>query len=151
MKNVQDIWPLYKMNLMCRELPQNLVLLSFVKSGNGTSPEIFLAKSQNEMSDKPTHIHKTAWTVRKTTKEEDKLKMKLLKNQKEDIVDFDKEKHLIKSFILANRKQSKDIERDKKLIYSKSSGNSSVNSSNRSYKLKSQHSSGKSMVPIEVS
>ena len=77
--------------------------------------------------------------------------MKLLKNQKEDIVEFDKEKHLIKSFILANRKQSKDIERDKKLIYSKSSGNSSVNSSNRSYKLKSQHSSGKSMVPIEVS
>jgi len=103
------------------------------------------------MSQKSTHIYKTSWAVRKPTKEEDKLKTKLLKHQKEDIIEFDKEKHLIKSFILANKKQSKDIERDKKLIYSKSSGNSSVSSSNRSYKLKSQHSNGNSMVPIEVS
>ena len=139
------------MNLMCRELPHNLVILSFVKSGNGPYPEIFQSKSQNDVSQKPTHIYKTSWAVRKPTKAEDKLKTKLLKHQKEDIIEFDKEKHLIKSFILANRKQSKDIERDKKLIYSKSSGNSSVSSSNRSYKLKSQHSNGNSMVPIEVS
>ena len=137
------------MNLMCRELPQNLMVVSFIKSGNG--PEIFQTKSHPEMSNNSTQIFKSAWSVRKTTKEEDKLKMKLLKNQKENIVEFDKEKHLIKSFILANRKQSKDIDRDKKIIYGKSPGNSSVTSSNRSYKLKSQLSTGKSMVaPVEV-
>ena len=134
------------MNLMCRDLPQNLMVVSFIKSGSG--PEIFQTKSHPEMSNKPTF--KSAWSVRKTTKEEDKLKMKLLKNQKENIVEFDKEKHLIKSFILANRKQSKDIDRDKKIIYGKSPGNSSVTSSNRSYKLKSQLSAGKSMVAVEV-
>jgi len=145
----KDIWPLYKMNLMCRELPQNLMVVSFIKSGGG--PEIFQTKSHPEMSNNSTQIFKSAWSVRKTTKEEDKLKMKLLKNQKENIVEFDKEKHLIKSFILANRKQSKDIDRDKKIIYGKSPGNSSVTSSNRSYKLKSQLSTGKSMVaPVEV-
>ena len=64
------------MNLMCRELPQNLMIVSFIKSGGG--PEIFQTKSHPEMSNNSTQIFKSAWSVRKTTKEEDKLKMKLL-------------------------------------------------------------------------
>ena len=72
-----------------------------------------------------------ASVYKKARKEEDKLKVKMLKNRQEKVIEFDKEKHLIKSFILANRKQSKEIERDKKLIFGKGSRESS-NGSNRS-------------------
>ena len=86
--------------------------------------------------------------MRKTSREEDNLKSKLLKNEEERIKEFDKEKHLIKSFILANRKQSKSIEREKMLIYNNNESSTSTReSSNRSKwsnKLKSRRESGKS-------
>ena len=134
------------MNLMCRELPPNLVIFSFVKNGQSQCPEIFHNKNESFTE------RKSAWITRKVSKGEEKIKVKLLKNQKENILEFDKEKHLIKSFILANRKQEKEIERDRKIIFGNSSRESS-NNSKRSYKLQSQLSNGKSkfMVPIEVS
>jgi len=142
----KDIWPLYKMNLMCRDLPHNLVIFSFVKNGQGQCPEIFQNKNESFTE------QKSAWITRKVSKGEEKIKVKLLKNQKANILEFDKEKHLIKSFMLANRKQGKEIERDRKIIFGNSSRESS-NNSKRSYKIQSQLSNGKSksMVPIEVS
>ena len=134
------------MNLMCRDLPHNLVIFSFVKNGQGQCPEIFQNKNESFTE------QKSAWITRKVSKGEQKIKVKLLKNQKENILEFDKEKHLIKSFMLANRKQGKEIERDRKIIFGNSSRESS-NNSKRSYKIQSQLSNGKSksMVPIEVS
>ena len=112
------------MNLMCRDLPQNLVIFAFIKADHGPNPQVFQNSQLNE--------NLTAASVyKKARKEEDKLKLKMLKNRQEKVIEFDKEKHLIKSFILANRKQSKEIERDKKLIFGKGSRESS-NGSNRS-------------------
>ena len=109
------------MNLMCRDLPQNLVIFAFIKADHGPNAQVF----QNiQLNDSLI----AASRYKKTRKEEDKIKLKLLKNQQEKVIEFDKEKHLIKSFILANRKQSKEIERDKKLIFGKGSRESSNNS-----------------------
>jgi len=155
----KDIWPLYRMNLMCREVPSNLLIFSFVKTGK-QSPELLQFKNTSDELNKTFSIKSRVAKVRKTTKEEDKLKIKLLKNQKEKIEEFDKEKHLIKSFILANRKQTKELDRAKKLVYQSSGSNtvttsveSSSSNSGRSYKLKSRKQTGKSniMAPIEVS
>ena len=116
------------MNLMCRNLPQNLVIFAFIKADNGPNPQVFQNSQLND--------NKTAASVYKNArKEEDKLKLKTLKNRQEKVIEFDKEKHLIKSFILANRNQSKEIERDQKLIYGKGSRESS-NDSDRSRTLR---------------
>ena len=144
---------------MCREVPSNLLIFSFVKTGK-QSPELLQFKNTSDELNKTFSIKSRISKVRKTTKEEDKLKIKLLKNQKEKIEEFDKEKHLIKSFILANRKQTKELDRAKKLVYQSSGLNtvttsveSSSSNSGRSYKLKSRKQTGKSniMLPIEVS
>ena len=133
---------------MCRKLPQNLILFSFVKNENNSHPEIF--HNKNPLESNP--LKKLHWKFRKPNYQETNLKDKLLKNEKEKIMEFDKEKHLIKSFILANRKQEKEIDRGRKIIFDKNSLNSSTKSK-RSYKMHSIHGSGKSMsmVPIEVS
>lgn len=109
---------------MCRDLPQNLVIFAFIKSDHGSNPQVF---QNSQLNDNLT----AASRYKKTRKEEDKLKLKMLKNRQEKVIEFDQEKHLIKSFILANRKQSKEIERDKKLIFGKGSRESS-NGSERS-------------------
>ena len=132
------------MNLMCRQLPENLTLFSFVKTERGPWPEIFSSKPHHiDKSRTIPAVHSHPWNIRKPSKDEDVLKNKLLKHQKNDILEFDQEKHLIKSFILAHRKQGKLIDRDKKLVYSKQSRDSSLNS-NRSYNVKSHRQSGNS-------
>ena len=108
------------MNLMCRDLPQNLVIFAFIKADHGPYPQVFQNTQLND--------NLVAASRYKKARKEDKIKLKMLKNQKEKVIEFDKEKHLIKSFILANRKQSKEIERDKKLIFGRSSRESSNNS-----------------------
>ena len=80
------------MNLMCRDLPQNLVIFAFIKSDHGPNPQVFQS----------VQLHDSligASRYKKTRKEEDKIKLKMLKNQQEKVIEFDKEKHLIKSFI----------------------------------------------------
>ena len=76
------------------------------------------------------------------------MKIKLLKNKAEDIKEFDQEKHLIKSFIMKSRKQEREIQREKKLIFGKTSRESS-NNSKRSFKA-GQNVSFNQIVPIEA-
>ena len=131
--------------LICRKfISENFV----INSKKGPYPEIFHNKNQVESN----QAKKLPWKIRKSSHQEANLKDKLLRNEKEKIKEFDKEKHLIKSFILANRKQEREIDRDKSIIFDKSSMNSSMKSK-RSYKMRSLPDSGNSMsmVPIEVS
>ena len=125
-----------------------MIIFSFVKTDKGPCPELIQFKNQSEALGRTFAVHDKGWNMRKPSREEDKLKSKLLKNEEERIKEFDQEKHLIKSFILANRKQSKNIEREKMLIYnnneSLNSTRESSNHSKRSYKLKSRRESGKS-------
>ena len=141
----QDIWPLYRMNLMCRTLPQNITIFSLVKSAKGV--EIFPSKNQQELTlDNSNSSIKTF--LKKSSRDEDNLKVKLLKNKTEDIKEFDKEKHLIKSFIMKSKKQEREIQRDRKIIFGKVSRGSS-NNSTRSFATKQDQTSNQ-MVPIEV-
>ena len=72
----------------------------------------------------------------------------MLKNKTEDIKEFDKEKHLIKSFIMKSRKAEREIEREKKLIFVKTSRESS-NKSRKSYTARRNENSHQ-IVPIEA-
>ena len=85
---------------------------------------------------------------KRALKEENSLKVKLLKNKTEDIKEFDQEKHLIKSFIMKSKKQEREIQRDKKLIFGKTSRESS-NNSKRSFTAGGNVSFNQ-IVPIEV-
>ena len=85
---------------------------------------------------------------KKALKEENSLKVKLLRNKTEDIKEFDQEKHLIKSFIMKSRKQEREIQRDRKLIFGKTSRESS-NNSKRSFTA-GENVSFNQIVPIEV-
>lgn len=132
------------MNLMCRKLPQNLKIFSLVKNDRGV--DFFPSRSQQELLlDKSKASTKTFLRSKKASREEDKLKVKMLKNKTEDIKEFDKEKHLIKSFIMKSRKQEREIERDKKLIFGNLSRESSNNS--RRFTMKKKMTSDQ-IVPI---
>ena len=133
------------MNLLCRKLPANLTIFSLIKNDKGV--EIFPTKNQQEILTN-NNDPKTFLRSKRGLKEEKSLKVKLLKNKAEDIREFDQEKHLIKSFIMKSRKQEREIQRDKKLIFGKNSRESS-NNSKRSFTA-GQNVSFNQIVPIEV-
>ena len=135
------------MNLLCRKLPANLTIFSLIKNARGI--EIFPTKTQQEtLTNNSDSSTKTFLRSKRGLKEEKSLKIKLLKNKAEDIKEFDQEKHLIKSFIMKSRKQEREIQRDKKLIFGKTSRESS-NNSKRSFTAR-QNVSFNQIVPIEA-
>jgi len=141
----KDIWPLYRMNLLCRKLPANLTIFSLIKNAKGV--EMFPTKNQQEILTNNSDP-KPFLRSKKALKEENSLKVKLLRNKTEDIKEFDQEKHLIKSFIMKSRKQEREIQRDRKLIFGKTSRESS-NNSKRSFTA-GENVSFNQIVPIEV-
>ena len=108
---------------------------------------MFPTKNQQEILTNNTDP-KTFLRRKRASKEEKSLKVKLLKNKTEDIKEFDQEKHLIKTFIMKSKKQERDIQRDKKLIFGKTSRESS-NNSKRSF-TSGGNVSFNQIVPIEV-
>lgn len=130
---------------MCRKLPANLTIFSLIKNAKGV--EMFPTKNQQEILTNNSDS-KPFLRSKKALKEENSLKVKLLRNKTEDIKEFDQEKHLIKSFIMKSRKQEREIQRDRKLIFGKTSRESS-NNSKRSFTA-GENVSFNQIVPIEV-
>merc|ERR1719411_90531 len=110
---------------------------------------MFPTKNQQEiLTNNSSGDPKPFLRSRRALKEEKSLKQKLLKNKTEDIKEFDQEKHLIKSFIMKSKKQEREIQRDKKLIFEKTSRESS-NNSKRSFTA-GENVSFNQIVPIDV-
>merc|ERR1712013_650624 len=146
----KEVWPLYRMNLMCRDIPTNLTIVSLYRGDRqtGFGTELFNAKQQDMAStitslernlktnpmntDKIAHMKKQEEDLKnmlkkiereikitrqsndkiqqkleneKLRKVENKTKEKFLKNKTSDIKEFDKEKRLIDTFIMAQKKQ----------------------------------------------
>jgi len=146
----KEVWPLYRMNLMCRDIPTNLTIVSLYRGDRqtGFGTELFHAKQQDMTStitslernlktnpmntDKIAHMKKQEEDLKnmlkkiereikitrqsndkiqqkleneKLRKVENKTKEKFLKNKTSDIKEFDKEKRLIDTFIMAQKKQ----------------------------------------------
>ena len=182
---------MYRMNLMCRDIPSNLIIVSLFRGDRqtGFGTEIFQAKQQDMTStvtsldrqmkvnplkgDKIAHMKKQEEDLKNMLKKieheimitkqsndkiqqkleneklrqtENKTKEKFLKNKTSDIKEFDQERRLIDTFILAQKKQRDESE--KTSIASHSSFRGAIN---KNKQLKSWNK-GKSvqMVPIDV-
>ena len=131
----KEVWPLYKEQLLGRDLPANLTLVSFYREKGGPRVQIFkgqevnpviMRREQSKDSARKEKIMKKL-ELEFQRELESKNKSSLLKNKDDDIDEFDSETSLIQSFIAEQKSKKREkITKKKRVSKLKSLGMTSI-------------------------